>query len=69
MVTTIQIKEETKSLISSFGSKGDTYDDIVMRLYKMAVKEQLKDFLMSSEKAIPIDEARRRLEKKWPRSK
>jgi hypothetical protein len=69
MATTIQISKETKELIGSFGTKEDTYDDIVRRLYDFAVKEQLRQFLYSSEDSISIDEARKELEKKWPRSK
>ena len=69
MATTIQLSEETKSLISTFGTKEDTYEDIIKRMYKLAVKEQLREFLMSSKGTISLDEARRRLEKKWPRSK
>lgn len=69
MVTTIQISEETKALIAGFGTKEDTYEDIIKRMYRFAVKEQLREFLMSSEKTISLDEARKRLARKWPRSK
>ncbi|MEK6899996.1 MAG: hypothetical protein AABX05_02620 [Nanoarchaeota archaeon] len=69
MPTTIQISNETKSLISSFGSKEDTYEDIIKRIYNLAVKEQLREFLLSSENTISIEEARKELDKKWPRSK
>jgi len=37
------------------------------RMYSFAVKEQLKEFLMSSEDTISLDEARMRLSKKWPK--
>jgi hypothetical protein len=67
MSTTIQLSEETKALIATFGTKEDTYDDIVQRLYRLAVKEQLRDFLMSSEKTITLEEARQRLAKRWPK--
>ncbi len=69
MISTIQISKESKELIGSFGAKEDTYEDIIKRMYKLAVKEQLREFLMSSKGTISLDEARRRLEKKWPRSK
>lgn len=69
MTSTIQISNETKKLISSFGSKQDTYEDIIKRIYSLAVKEQLREFLMSSEDTISIEEARKELNKKWPRSK
>lgn len=65
MNTTIQISKETKDLIGTFGSKEDTYDDIINRIYRLAVKEQVNEFLMSSENTIPIDEAIRRAKKEW----
>ncbi|MFH1649835.1 MAG: hypothetical protein ABIA93_04760 [Candidatus Woesearchaeota archaeon] len=58
MNTTIQISQDTKKLISTFGSKEDTYEDIIKRLYKMAVKEQLRQFIMSSDNTMSLDEAR-----------
>ena len=63
MPTTIQISKETKNLISTFGTKEDTYEDIVRRLYNLAVKEQLRQLLLSP--AIPIDEAIARAKKRW----
>lgn len=65
MNTTIQISKETKELISTFGSKEDTYDVIVRRLYDFAVKEQLREFLMSSKNTITLDEARKRHAARW----
>ncbi|MBI2629749.1 hypothetical protein HYW76_01480 [Candidatus Pacearchaeota archaeon] len=67
--TTIQLSNETKEKISSFGMKGESYDTILRRIYALAVKEQLKEFLLSSENTISIEEARREINKKWPRSK
>lgn len=67
MNSTIQLSKETKELIGTFGAKEDTYEDIIKKMYSMAVKEQLRQFLMSSEKTLTIDEARVRLSKKWPR--
>ena len=65
MPTTIQISNETKKLIGSFGSKEDTYEVIIKRLYDLAVKEQLREFLLSSKNAIPIDEAIKMAKKEW----
>ncbi len=67
MATTIQISSETKDLLNSFGTKKDTYEDILKKMYAMAVKEQLREFLLSSDKSISIKEARIRLNKKWPK--
>jgi len=68
-ITTIQLSKETKDKISSLGVKGESYDTILKRIYSLAVKEQLKEFLLSSEGTISIEEARKDLDKKWPRSK
>ncbi len=67
MTTTIQLSEDTKTLIGTFGTKEDTYEDILKRMYLLAVKEQLREFLMSSENTLSLDEARKRLAKKWPK--
>lgn len=67
MNTTIQISNETKELIGTFGTKEDTYEDIIKKMYSMAVKEQLRQFLMSSKGTLTLDEARKRLSKKWSR--
>ena len=53
----IKISKKTKNLIRSFGSKEDTYEDIIKRMYKLAVKEQLRDFLLPSSDTISIGEA------------
>lgn len=68
-ITTIQLSNETKEKISSFGTKGESYDEILQRIYSLAVKEQLKEFLLSSENTISLGEARKELDKKWPMSK
>ncbi|MBM3233588.1 hypothetical protein FJZ19_00670 [Candidatus Pacearchaeota archaeon] len=67
--TTIQLSKETKEKICSFGIKGESYDTIIQRIYSFAVKEQLRQFLLSSENTISIEEARKELDKKWPKSK
>lgn len=66
-ITTIQLSKETKDKISSFGVKGESYDDILKRIYALAVKEQLRQFLMSDEGFIPIEDAIKEADKKWPR--
>jgi len=67
--TTIQLSKEIKDKISTFGTKGESYDAILRRIYNMAVKEQLREFLLSSENTISIEDARKEVEKEWPRSK
>lgn len=67
--TTIQITKETKEKIASFGTKGESYEDIIKRIYNLAVKEQMAEYMMDEEGFISIEEARKELDKKWPRSK
>ena len=67
MITTIQLSKETKNKISTFGIKGESYDDILRKIYALAVKEQLREFLMSDEGFIPIEEAIKEADKKWPK--
>ena len=66
-ITTIQLSKETKDKISSFGIKGESYDAILKRIYLFAVKEQLRNFLMSDEGFIPIEDAIKEANKKWPK--
>ena len=59
MVTTIQLSNKTKELITTFGTKKDTYEQIIKRMYDLAVKEQLREFLMSSKDTVSLEEARK----------
>jgi len=68
-ITTIQLSKETKDKISSFGMKGESYDEILKRIYSLAVKEHLREFLMSSENTVTIEEAIEEAKRKWPKSK
>jgi hypothetical protein len=68
-ITTIQLSRETKDKLSTFGLKGESYDAILKRIYAMAVKEQLREFLMSGEGFVTIEDAIKEAEKKWPKSK
>jgi hypothetical protein len=69
MTSTIRISPETKQLISTFGVKGESFELIIKRLYHLAVREQMREFLMPSEKYISLDEFEKEVEKEWPRSK
>ena len=65
MTSSIQLSKETKDMLGTFGAKGETYEDIIKRVYSLAVKEQLREFLMSSENTINLDEARKMHAKRW----
>lgn len=65
VATTIQIDEGLRDKIKSFGVKGETYNDIIARLYALAVEHQLKELLLSPKNAVPIDDAIARAEARW----
>ena len=69
MTSTIRLSHETKNLIGGFGLKGESFEAIIKRLYHLACREQLREFLMPSDKYISLDEMRKEAEAKWPRSK
>jgi len=68
-ITTIQLSNETKKKLSSFGVKGESYDQIIQKIYNMAVKTQFRELLMNSEDTVSLDDFEKEIEKKWPKSK
>ena len=67
--TTIAITRDVKEGIIELGNKGETYSEILKRLLKSARERQLHDLLMNEGGTISIEDARKELNKKWPRSK
>ena len=59
--TTIAIDVETKQKLSEFKLNGETYNDLLLRLYKSACKRQLEDFLMDDTNCVTIDESKKLL--------
>ena len=54
-ITTISLKKETKEMIRRIGEKGETYDDIIRRIFKKRLDERWNKILASDE-FIPLDE-------------
>ncbi len=67
--TTIAISKEVRDKVIEFGSKGETYSEIIERLVKSARERQLHDILFNEKGFISIKEAMAEAEKKWPKSK
>lgn len=65
MLTTIAISKELRDKLKEFGNKGDTYEDILTRLYESANRRLLQDVLMDTKNAIPIEDAIVRARKRW----
>ena len=64
--TTIALPKNLKEQMQEFGSKGETYSEIIVRLIKSAKDRQLQDLLMDETGCIPIEEAIKEAERKWP---
>lgn len=63
--TTISISRRVKEQIEEYGSKGETYSDIIEKLVKSARERQLQDLLMDEKDTIPIEEALSKAKKQW----
>lgn len=63
--TTIAITKELKEKIVEFGSKGESYSEIIARLIKSAKERQLRDLLMDEEDTTLIEEALAKAKKRW----
>ena len=61
------MNKEVIDKIREFGMKGESYSEILLKLYDSAKDRQLQDLLMNSEGAIPIEKALERAKKRWPK--
>lgn len=68
-ITTIQLSKEMKRKIAALGSKGESYEQILNRMYELAFRENLRKFMVSHEGFVSLDEFEKEVEKEWPRSK
>ena len=65
--TTIALSKELKDKIGTFGNKGETFSDILLRLYNSAVERQFNDFFFNEKGFVPIEEAIAEARKRWPK--
>jgi len=64
MVTTIQIKKDTRERLKKFGYKGESYNDIIERLMEyceelnieMVIEERWKKLQKEKDHYVPLDE-------------
>jgi len=57
MNTTIAISKELKEKISKLGNAGDTYEDVIEKMYESARRNLIRDWLYNEE-SMTIAEAR-----------
>ena len=65
MNTTIAISDDIRDEIKEFGSKGETYDQILRKLLASAKERQLQELLMDESDCVPIGQALERAKKRW----
>jgi len=65
--TTIAIRRDLKDKIMEFGTKKESYSDVIERLIKSAEQRLLHDVFMSEEGCVNIEEAIEEANKKWPK--
>ena len=61
MATTISISQEMKEKLKSFGRAGDSYEDVIRKMYEIARRQKIHEFLYDSSNSISTEEARKRL--------
>ena len=62
--TTILISKKARENIKEFGKKGETYNDIINKMYKELKLKQSIDVLMNTEGYLTVKEA-----KEWTKNK
>ena len=68
MATTIAISNELKDKLRNLGKAGDSYEDVIRKMYEIAHKQLLLDYLYDESDSVSIDEAIALTKKKWPES-
>lgn len=66
-MTTIALPKEVKERIKEFGMMGENYSDVIVRLIGIARERRLHDLLMDENGCVPIEDAIREAERKWPK--
>jgi predicted CopG family antitoxin len=65
MNTTISISKEVRDKIKEFGNKGESYTNILQKLYESAKDRQIQDLLMNEADCSPIGDAIERAKQRW----
>lgn len=57
MNTTIAISKEMKDNLKNLGKTGDSYEDVIRKMYNLTKKQILTQFLYDESDSVTIDEA------------
>ncbi|MDD9952758.1 MAG: hypothetical protein OXR66_00310 [Candidatus Woesearchaeota archaeon] len=61
MATTISISQEMKGKLKNLGRAGDSYEDVIRRMYEITKRSLLLHYVYDESDSISIAEARKRL--------
>jgi len=64
-ITTIALRQDVKEKIMEFGSKSETYSDVILRLLESAKQRQLQDLLMDEKETVSVKSALFSAKKRW----
>lgn len=67
MNTTISISKEMKEKIRNLGKGGDSYEDILRKMYRISKEKILLDYLHDESDSVSIDQAIKESKKRWPK--
>lgn len=65
MASTISISEEMKEKLRNLGRAGESYEDVIRRMYELTRKNMIMAYLYDETDSVPIDEAIARAKKRW----
>ncbi len=68
MATTISISSDLKEKIRNLGRTGDSYEDVIRKMYEMTRRNLLMTYLYDLSDSVTIDEAIAEARKKWQKS-
>ena len=67
MVTTISLSREMKEKLRQLGKSGESYDDIIRKIYEATKENILLQYLYDESDSISIDKAISDAKKRWPK--
>ncbi len=68
MATTISISEELKEKIRLLGKGGETYEEIIRRMYEVTKQHILLHYVYDQSDSVSVKEALEDAERRWPES-
>ncbi len=68
MATAVSISDWMKGKLKNLGRAGDSYEDVIRRMYEVTRKNLLMAYFYDEPDSLSIDEAVAEARKKWPES-